>query len=299
MEVALKIGIAGMGRMGAATATRLIARAHPVTVWNRTPDKTTALAAEGAKVAESPQTLATSCDIIITMLTDAAAIDAMYRGAQGLLAGDARGKLFVEMSTVRPEVEKALEQSVTAKGAALIECPVGGTVGPAKEGKLFGFVGGSAADVQRARPVLNELCRRVEHVGPIGAGASVKLAINLPLLVYYQALGEALSLCRSVDVDPARLIDIFSDTSGGPNMLKVRGPAIAATLHGKETTPVTFDVDLIRKDLRTMLEEAAALGVRMPLTAQALERYDEAAKNGIGKSDATMLPAYWLKHSRA
>jgi 3-hydroxyisobutyrate dehydrogenase len=136
-------------------------------------------------------------------------------------------------------------------------------------------------------------------VGPIGAGASVKLAINLPLLVYYQALGEALSLCRSVDVDPARLIDIFSDTSGGPNMLKVRGPAIAATLQGKETAPVTFDVDLIRKDLRTMLEEAASLGLRMPLTAQALERYDEAAKNGMGKSDATMLPAYWLEHSRA
>ncbi|TMH10042.1 MAG: NAD(P)-dependent oxidoreductase, partial [Betaproteobacteria bacterium] len=89
----------------------------------------------------------------------------------------------------------------------------------------------------------------------------MKLAINLPLLVYYQALGEALSLCRPLGLDPARLIDIFADTSGGPNMLKVRGPAIAAALQGKETTPVTFDVDLIRKDLRTMLDEAKALGV--------------------------------------
>jgi len=122
-----------------------------------------------------------------------------------------------------------------------------------------------------------------------------KLAINLPLLVYYQALGEALSLCRSLDIAPDRLIDIFADTSGGPNMLKVRGLAIAATLQGKETKPVTFDVDLIRKDLRTMLEEAAALGVSLPLTARALECYDGAARDGLGASDATMLPAHWLR----
>jgi 3-hydroxyisobutyrate dehydrogenase len=123
----------------------------------------------------------------------------------------------------------------------------------------------------------------------------MKLAINLPLLVYHQALGEALSLCRHLDIDPARLIDIFADTSGGPNMLKVRGPAIAATLQGKATTPVTFDLDLIRKDLRTMLEEAAALGVDLPLTARALDCYDTAARDGLGASDATMLPAHWLR----
>jgi len=294
----LKIGIAGTGRMGAAMATRLLACSHCVSVWNRTRQKTERLVRAGAAVAATPQELSTNADIVITMLTDAPAIDATYRGAQGLLAGEVRGKLFVDMSTVRPEIEKALAHSVRTKDAALVECPVGGTVGPAKEGKLFGFVGGDAADVERARPVLNDLCRRLEHVGAIGAGASVKLAINLPLLVYYQALGEALSLCRNVDIDPARLIDIFADTSGGPNMLKVRGPTIAATLQGRETAPVTFDINLIRKDLRTMLEEAAALGVELPLTAHALARYDEAARDGIGASDATMLPAYWLRRPR-
>ena len=294
----MKIGIAGVGRMGAAIATRLLGRAHAVTVWNRTPQKARPLADAGAALAATPRELAAASDLVITMLTDAAAIDATYHGANGLLAGDVRGKLYIEMSTVRPEVETTLAARVKAKGAALIECPVGGTVGPAKEGKLFGFVGGEAADVARARPLLDEMCRRVEHVGGIGAGASLKLAINLPLLVYYQALGEALSLCRSIDVEPARLIDIFADTSGGPNMLKVRGATIAATLQGKETAPVTFDVDLIRKDLRTMLDEGAGLGVRLPLTAQALERYDEAARDGLGASDATMLPAHWLRHSR-
>ena len=295
----MKIGIAGTGRMGAAMATRLLACSHSVSVWNRSLQKTEALVRAGATVTATPQELSTNAEVVITMLSDAPAIDATYRAAQGLLAGEVRGKLFIDMSTVRPEIEKALAESVRARGAALIECPVGGTVGPAKEGKLFGFVGGEAADVERARPLLNDLCRRVEHVGAIGAGASVKLAINLPLLVYYQALGEALSLCRNVDIDPVRLIDIFADTSGGPNMLKVRGAAIAATLQGKETTPVTFDVNLIRKDLRTMLDEAHGLSVRLPLTAQALERYDEAALKGLGASDATMLPAYWLRHGQA
>lgn len=291
----MKIGIAGTGRMGAAMAARLLACGHEVGVWNRTREKTRELAAAGAIVATSPQALSSAVEVVVTMLTDATAIDAAYRGPEGLLAGNVRGKLFIDMSTVRPEVEQALAASVKAKGAALIECPVGGTVGPAREGKLFGFIGGEPADVERARPLLADLCRRVEHVGPVGAGASLKLAINLPLLVYYQALGEALSLCRSLNVEPARLIDIFADTSGGPNMLKVRGPTIAAALSGAQTSPVTFDVELIRKDMRTMLDEAAGLGVRLPLTACALACYDDAAREGLGASDATMLPAHWLR----
>ena len=281
--------------MGTAVASRLLSVGHDVTVWNRTHEKTQPLRQAGASVAATPAELAARAEIIITVLTDAAAIDAAYHGANGMLSSDVRGKLFIDMSTVRPETEQALAAKVGAKGAALIECPVGGTVGPAKAGKLFGFVGGEAGDLARAKPLLDQLCRRVEHVGAVGAGASVKLAINLPLLVYYQALGEALTLCHALDLEPARLIDIFADTSGGPNMLKVRGPAIAATLQGKVTAPITFDIDLVRKDLRTMLDEAAALGVRLPLTARALDCYDEAAHAGLGARDATMLPATWLR----
>ena len=95
------------------------------------------------------------------------------------------GKLFIEMSTVRPEVEVALAEKVKLKKAAMIDCPVGGTTGPAREGKLFGFVGGEDADVARARPLLDQMCRRAEHVGPVGSGARMKLAINLPLFVYW------------------------------------------------------------------------------------------------------------------
>ena len=283
----MKIGIAGTGRMGAALAGRLLGQGHEVTVWNRTPAKTVPLAAAGAPVAATPRALAESVEAIVTILTDAAAIDAMYGGPDGLLAGDVRGKLFIEMSTVRPETEVALDKMVRAKGAALVDCPVGGSVGPAKEGKLFGFVGGDAADVARARPVLEQMCRRVEHVGPVGAGARMKLAINLPLLVYWQALAEALALCAPLGLDPTRVIDILSDTSGGPNVLKSRGPALAAAMQGREPNPVTVDIETMRKDLRTMVEEANAAGFSLPVTSRVLDCYDDVVNSGNGRRDIT------------
>jgi len=280
--------------MGAAIAQRLMNLGHEITVWNRTPAKTAPLAAAGAKVAATPSQLAASSEAIITILTDAAAIDAAYHGRDGLLSAGISGKLFVEMSTVRPETERKLAAKIREKSAAMVECPVGGTVGPAKDGKLFGFVGGEAADVARARPLLDQLCRRVEHVGPVGAGASMKLAINLPLLVFWQAFGEALALCRSLGLEPARILDIFADTSGGPNVLKGRGPVLAAALQGKDTGPITVDIDAMRKDLRTMVEEAQSLGTSLPVTSRALECYDEASRAGLGKGDITGIPVRWM-----
>ena len=287
----MKIGVVGIGKMGGAIATRLLGLGHEVVVWNRSAEK--AKAVSGAKVAATPRELAGDVETIISILTNAAAIDAAYEGADGLLKGDIQGKLFIEMSTVRPQTEKQLAAKARALGAAFIDCPVGGTVGPAREGKLLGFVGGDADDVARARPLLEQMCRRVEHVGPVGSGASMKLAINLPLLVYWQALGEALLLCKPLGLDPARLMNIFADTSGGPNVLKVRGPSIAAALNGGDSGPVTFDVDSIRKDLQTMIEEAQGLGGTLPVTARALECFDQASRDGLGKSDAAVLPVRW------
>ncbi|HET7400456.1 MAG TPA: NAD(P)-dependent oxidoreductase [Usitatibacter sp.] len=283
----MKVGIAGTGRMGAAIAGRLMGLGHEVTVWNRTPEKTRALAAAGAHVAGTPSELADRVEIAITILTDSVAIDATYAGTEGLLARDVRGKLFVEMSTVRPGTETALAAKVRSKGAAMVDCPVGGSVGPAKEGKLLGFLGGEEADVARARPVLEQLCRRVEHVGPVGAGARMKLAINLPLLVYWEAFAEALALIAPLGLDPARVVDILADTSGGPNVLKSRGTSLAAAMRGEEPAGVTVDVETMRKDLRTMLEEARAGGIALPVTARTLECYDEMVARGQGGRDIT------------
>jgi 3-hydroxyisobutyrate dehydrogenase len=218
---------------------------------------------------------------------------AVYEGPSGLLAGDARGKLFIEMSTVQPEAEVALAEKVRAKCGIFVECPVGGTVGPAREGKLLGVAGATAEDFARARPLLAQMCRRVEHVGPVGAGSSMKLTLNLPLMIYYQALGESYVLCRHLGLDPKWLMELLSDTSGAPNVLKARGPKIAAALSGGDMGPAAFDVDTIRKDLAAMLAEGKARGATLPLVEKTLAVYDEAAREGWGKRDGASLAAYW------
>jgi 3-hydroxyisobutyrate dehydrogenase len=299
MEKQMRIGVAGLGRMGAAIAARLIDVGHEVTVWNRSGDKVKPLAAAGAKSASSPAELATAVEAIVTILTNREAIAAVYEGQTGLLAGDVKGKLVVEMSTVQPETEVALAEKVRAKGAVFVECPVGGTVGPAREGKLLGVAGGTAEDFTRAKPLLAQMCRRVEHVGPVGAGSSMKLALNLPLMVYYQALGESYVLCRHLGLDPKWLMEFLTDTSGAPNVLKVRGAKIADALAGGDAGPPAFDVDSIRKDLATMVAEGKTRGASLPLAERTLAVYDEAAKDGWGKRDGASLPAYWPTRSRS
>ena len=289
----MHIGIAGLGRMGGAMALRLIEVGHTVTVWNRTADKTKAAVDAGARLAASPAELASMADMTVTILTDAAAIAAVYEGPRGLLAGAIAGKLMIDMSTVRPHVVIDLAGKARAKGAAFIDCPVGGTVGPARQGKLLGLAGGSREDFERAKPLLDRLCRRVDHVGPSGAGASMKLAINLPLAIAYQALGEAYILCRDIGLDPAVVMEILAESSGGPNILKVRGPAIAQVLAGKPSQTAAVDIDLMRKDVATMLEEAQSKGAELPLTSVALAIFEQAAKAGWGARDASALPAFW------
>src|ERR1700712_4779622 len=156
----MRIGVAGLGKMGSAMAARLAETGAGVVVWNRTRERAEA---SGFAVMDTPRALAEGSDIVMTSLFDAAALDAVFHGADGLLTA-ARGKLFIEMSTVRPAVQVALAAEVRAAGGTFVECPVGGTTGPARTGKLLGLVGAEPAHLERARPVLELLCRRVEHV---------------------------------------------------------------------------------------------------------------------------------------
>ena len=289
----MKIGVAGLGKMGSAIAERLIECGHELVVWNRSPEKIAPLAAKGATGAQTAAELAAQVETIVTILFDAGAIDGVYRAADGVLATDLSGRLVIDMSTVRPQTSVALATDVRARGGTFVECPVGGSTGPARQGKLLGMAGGDAADVARAKPILDQLCRRFEHFGPVGSGARMKLAINLPLIVSYQALAEAFLLCRPNGMDPVQLMEFFADTAGAPNVLKTRGPLIGKALAGEEVRPPAFDVNSICKDLRTMIAEAENLGAKLPLAADTLKIFDEAAKTGWGGKDGANLPAYW------
>jgi 3-hydroxyisobutyrate dehydrogenase len=293
----MKIGIAGTGRMGTAIALRLLELGNEITVWNRAPEKTAVAAAAGAAVAPTPAALASACDRIITILTNTAAMEAVYTGKDGLLSGNVRGKLLIDMSTVRADDHRALASKVAAKDAALLECPVSGTVRPAREGKLVGFAGGTPEAFAAAQPLLEQFCRRVERIGPMGAGANMKLAANLLLTVFWQALAEACSLMQPVPIEPERLIDLLADSNIGAGILKAHGALVANALAGNNTAAASFDINFMRKDLRDMLQEAAALGVSLPVAARTLKCFDEASLAEFGEMDATQYPAWWISHA--
>ena len=289
----MKIGVCGTGRMGSSIARRLMSVGHDVAVWNRNPAKTAPLTEAGARAFASPAELVENCEAVIVMLLNDTASDAVYRGPNGILNAALEGRLVIDMSTVRPDTMRAVGVSISQQGAAFVECPVGGSVGPAKEGKLFALVGGEQADIARARPVLEQLCRRIEHVGPLGSGATVKLAINLPLLVYWQALGEALAICKPLNLSPDRLIDILSDTAGTPTAMKGRGAVIAKVLGGEPPGEAAFSLSAAKKDLATAVQFARSIQAELPVAASALACFEEAEAEGLGDTDATTVATRW------
>jgi 3-hydroxyisobutyrate dehydrogenase len=295
----MQIGVAGLGAMGSAIAARLLEVGHQVTVWNRTAEKTKPLADAGAKVAANPAAVAAASEAVITILTDGAAIDSVYNGSNGLLSGDVKGKLFIEMSTVPPKVETALAPKARAKGAVFVECPVGGSTTPARKGQLLGLMGAEPADAARAKLILEQLCRKVEHCGPVGAGASMKLAINLPLMVAWQAYGEAFAIARDVGWAPQRLLDLFVESNGANNALKMRKDMIVAMLEGRDPGATTFSIANAVKDLRTMVETGTAKGADMPATKAALASFEEANSKGLGGDDGARQPVFWSSRKKS
>ena len=209
------------------------------------------------------------------------------------MSGDVKGKLFIEMSTVAPKVETDLAPKVRGKGAAMVECPVGGSTAPARKGQLLGLMGAEPADAVRARPILEQLTRRLEHCGPIGSGAAMKLAINLPLMVAWQAYGEAFAIARSVGWDPKRLLDLFVESNGANNALRMRADMIVTMFQGKDPGPATFTIANGLKDLRTMVETGEALGADMVATKAALSGFEDAVQHGAGEGDGARMAVYW------
>jgi len=289
----MKIGVCGTGRMGSAIAQRLMSAGHEVSLWNRDQAKTKPLIDVGAKLLPTPAALVDSCEAVVVMLLNDAASEAVYLGPNGLLQADVAGKLIIDMSTLRPDTMQVIGVAVTEKGGAFVESPVGGSTGPAKEGKLFALVGGGNADVARAIPILEQLCRRIEHIGALGAGATMKLAVNLPLLVYWQALGESLTICKALNLPADRLIDILSDTAGTPTAMKGRGAVIANVLSGAPLGPTAFGLSAARKDLATAVQFAGTLNAELPVAAGALGCYEEAESAGLGNADATAISSRW------
>lgn len=278
------VGFVGLGKMGAVMAPRFLESNHDLTVWNRTPEKCAPLAERGARVASTPAQLVQSSDIVITILGDDASVSDVYLGENGLLGGEVAGKLFADMSTVQPATSRHIAAKALAAKADFVEAPVSGTVAPAADGKLFGLVGGDPAAVQRALPFLDILCRRTLHVGEVGQGALMKLVVNLPLGVYWQALAEAVALGEAGGLERKQILETITDSSAALAVLGLKTPAILG-----EPGAVAFDVDSMQKDILAIMETGSGLGVPLPSASAALMSYSAASAGGLGAEDAVAI----------
>lgn len=284
------IGIVGLGNMGRAIAERLLAEGEELVVWNRSPGKADGLA--GVTEASTPADVAARADVVLSVLANDAAIEAVYYGRAGLLSAPLDGKVIVELCTTSPENAVALDAAVMGLGGLFLECPVGGTIGPARDGKLLGLAGGRDAAFAAARPTLEKITRRLEHLGPAGNGAAMKLAINLPLMAYWGALGEALGLVLGRGVDLHQATEILIDSSGAIGAAKGRVPPIRDMIQTGDPGGVSFALRNALKDMGLMEALAEAHGHSHGVISAVRARGLAAAEAGFGDLDASMMAAY-------
>ena len=253
------VGFIGLGLMGRPMAANLLKAGFPLTVWNRTASRAEALVAQGARVAASPAETAASADVLITIVSDPPAIEEILWGAQGALSTLRSGSVLVDSSTVTPDLARRAAAACAARGAEFLDAPVtGGTWGAAK-GELVMMVGGKVETLARVEPVFAAIAKRWFHLGPYGAGQTVKLAMNLLLALEVDALAEAMALAAAGGVARERLVEVMQSSMGRAPVLDVKAPLLLARDY-----PPSFPLRLMYKDLRLALDLAQQLDVPLP-----------------------------------
>ncbi len=285
----MQVGLVGLGRMGRAMAARLSACGFQVTAWDR--DPAAIATAAGVRPAAHPRAVAETADTVISIITEDNGVRSLFLGPDGFLSGPVAGKLFIEMSTLRPATGRELAPQVEAAGARLIESPVLGTIPTVHEGKLLSLAGGRAEDVERGRPVLEKLARRIVHMGPNGAGYAMKLAVNLGLAAYIQGLAESLTLGEREGLTMEQMLDVLAEAPTANPWLKTKkglllgGPA-----------DITLDLKTLRKDIMSAVATGAAGGAGLPLSAGVLTSLSAAVAQGWGDRDIGELAAFFRGH---
>jgi len=257
------VAVVGCGRMGSAMAHSLARGGSDLILQNRTPGRADELASElGARTVATPADAAAEADVVITMLANQEAVESTWTDADGLLAGAHPGSVLIDMSTVPPSVITSFAERAAAVGAGILDAPVSGSVPLAETGKLTIMAGGSAADLEKARPVLEQLATSIHHIGPLGTAAALKLAVNTLIFGLNQSVSEALVLAERAGIDPEIAYDVFAGGAAGAPYVGYKRAAFL----DPEGTPVAFSLDLAQKDLRLILELADSLGAPMPQT---------------------------------
>src|SRR5579863_1535441 len=283
----MNIGIVGLGRMGSAISQRLRQQGFDVVGWDHNADVNRTLAAGGLQIAANPREIAARADVMISIITEDHGVRRIFNGPDGFLSGDVKGKLFIEMSTLQPMTGRELAPLVDAKGARLIESPVLGTIPQVRDGKLFAMIGGRAEDLDRARPVLEKMTRRIVHMGPNGSGYAMKLAVNLGLGAYIQAVSESLALGVKQGLTLDQMLDVLQEAPYASGWLKSKIDVLKGA-----PAEMTLDIRTLRKDLMSAVATGTLTGVPMPLSAATLASLSAAVAGDYGSGDLAELPKF-------
>src|SRR3989440_9386230 len=276
------IGFIGMGHMGSHMASRLIQAGYPLTVYDRTREKAQAI--EGATVAETPKEAAAHSEVVISIVTDDAALEEVMLGPNGVLAGTHAGSVLIDMSTVSPRASRHLFQAARAKGVAMIDAAVSGSVPQVEQGSLVIFVGGEQETYQQCQPILDILGQNSFYMGPSGMGTTMKLVVNTLLGLGMQALAEAIALGEKAGIEEDLLLDVLGQTA-----VLTAGQKSKLANVKREQYPTQFALSLQHKDFRLILSEAAEILVSMPATAATEQMYTAAMAKRMDEDFSIMI----------
>jgi 3-hydroxyisobutyrate dehydrogenase-like beta-hydroxyacid dehydrogenase len=280
----------GLGLMGRPMGLNLLKAGHALTVWNRTAARAEALVAAGARLAASPRAAAEACDVLITIVSDPPALEEVLWGANGAMGGLRRGGIYIDSSTVSPALARKIAAACTERGARFLDAPVTGGTWGAEKGELVFMVGGEAATLAEAEVVLGVLGKKWFHLGPNGAGQTIKLAMNLILALQVDALAEALALVGGAGIAGEKLVEVLQSSMARAAVLDVKAPLLL-----KGEYPPSFPLRLMHKDLGLALDLANQLGVPLPATAAAREIYSSVKGAAREDLDYAAVMKFWKR----
>jgi 3-hydroxyisobutyrate dehydrogenase-like beta-hydroxyacid dehydrogenase len=285
-----KVGLIGLGLMGKPMGMNLLKAGFPLTVWNRTASRADELVAAGAKLAPSPRELAANCELVISIVSDPPALEDVLWGQNGAMQGFQRGSTYIDSSTVSPTLARKVATACEERGVRFLDAPVTGGDWGAKKGELVFMVGGDAATLTEVEPVLRVLGKKWFHLGPNGAGQTIKLAMNLILALEVDALAEAMALVTAAGLQGGKLVEVMQSSMARSGVLDIKSQNL---LKG-DYTP-SFPLRLMHKDMRLALELAQQIHVELPATEAAFKTYStvkEAAKEDL---DYSAVMKFWKR----
>jgi 2-hydroxy-3-oxopropionate reductase len=288
------IGLIGLGLMGKPMGANLLKAGFPLIVWNRTASRADDLIRQGAELAANPREVASRVDLLVTIVSDPPALEDVLWGANGAMDALRRGTIYIDSSTVSPDLARRVAKSCSDRGVDFLDAPVTGGTWGAEKGELLFMVGGDAKVFDRAKPVLEVLGKKFFLLGPNGAGQTVKLGMNLILAMQVDALAEALAVVTAAGVAGERLVEVLQSSMARTALLDIKAPLMLK----KEYAP-SFPLRLMQKDLRLALELAREHGVSLPAASAAYATYTAVKDSSKDDPDYAAVARFWDAKAKA